>query len=555
MMVRLTTARMLLCLAFCLADPARAQSPESRDALQRAIAERLHASQERLQTTRARDLQGRLVATSSAGEAVRLMVLLGECSIAPDLRRELVVPLLDHAIGDVRSAALNQLLAEGLVDEVLADRVLALAESDEQPADLRAAAVRALGRLEPVSERPVDRLAALLVRSDSGLVQRGVLDALAFQGAASRAHLRAIEAFLDSVDGEVAIAAFQARGRILDSRGAESFDPSAAGARADGGYADVRALVARASQGASNELLSLLGGEAPMPLLATALEAMTTRSWSEPAIGQAILGRLDTEAASTDGALARRLEVVAGQLSAEDAAWDAPVAEWLATGGALVLPHAARLADERSGAGSAMLRPALTLWSREGFAMPGEALDAALRIFRREGVGTEAVQRALLRLKDASDPRFEGQNRVVVAHLRGHGLATLAVVGVPPEARPWLTQTLRTSEAPIEIAGAARAVAALGPGGRFAIDDLLRILEDDRLDHFVTFVEFLRMGVTAPPDQRSSSHREVLLAIAAVSPEGQARTRALDAVNAYLQRPDRRADAIAAATATREALR
>ncbi len=125
---------------------------------------------------------------------------------------------------------------------------------------------------------------------------------------------------------------------------------------------------------------------------------------------------------------------------------------------------------------------------------PEVELAAYLEALKAIGPGARSASETLVALLPESSPLLRNRNKVVVHHLRGFILATLAEIGIPKQTLPFVLDGLANADATLAyaymFASASRAAGALGPEARVVVPFLLRILKGEVRDDFITFETF-----------------------------------------------------------------
>jgi hypothetical protein len=160
----------------------------------------------------------------------------------------------------------------------------------------------------------------------------------------------------------------------------------------------------------------------------------------------------------------------------------------------------------------------------------GICLDA----LRNMGTKAAAAAPAVMRLLEEQSPVYRNLNKHDVDHLRAFLFVTLADIGAPKEALPFVVSSLAGGESwmTLEYAGAARAAGALGPYAKEAVPFLLRPLQQAMPQGLIAFEKF--DSNTSSTRQYTTCQVEALRALRQIGP---AAPSAPAAVRAFLERP------------------
>jgi protein SCO1 len=113
-----------------------------------------------------------------------------------------------------------------------------------------------------------------------------------------------------------------------------------------------------------------------------------------------------------------------------------------------------------------------------------------LDLLRARGVEARAEAPALAALLREQSALYRGRGPNETARLRGYFFATLADIGPPPEALPFIMAELAHGHRAALLAAAARAAGAAGPSARPALPHLLRILSPSFHDDQVCLTRY-----------------------------------------------------------------
>jgi hypothetical protein len=164
----------------------------------------------------------------------------------------------------------------------------------------------------------------------------------------------------------------------------------------------------------------------------------------------------------------------------------------------------------------------------------GAVLDA-LRSIGRAAANSSPI---LVEMLQEQNPLYRDYGSFEVHYLRGYVLATLADVGVPDDAFPFVLDALANSRNTGShiFAGAARACAAMGPRAAAAAPFLLRALQTGSSEHLVSFERyFIRISSNA---RNTTAKIEAVRALGALRAEARAAVPALEELAARQEDPD-----------------
>jgi HEAT repeat protein len=152
------------------------------------------------------------------------------------------------------------------------------------------------------------------------------------------------------------------------------------------------------------------------------------------------------------------------------------------------------IALRRLGTNAASAVPAITkLFER---AAKGEVAlretGICLDVLRAQGTNAASANTAVAALLPEQSPIYRNVEKHEVERFRGFLFATLAEIGVPKEAGPFIADALANADDRMAygFAGAARAAASLGSNAENLLPFLLRPLEKDTPQEFLDFDQF-----------------------------------------------------------------
>ena len=152
--------------------------------------------------------------------------------------------------------------------------------------------------------------------------------------------------------------------------------------------------------------------------------------------------------------------------------------------------------------------------------IPDKQIGAYLEALKSIGPTQSSVSETLVSLLSEQSPIYKNRSEYVTHHFRAFILATLAEIGVPESALPYILDCLANSDdrRADMFAAAARAAGKLGPEAGMAVPFLLRALKGDILNGRYSFDSFLNHAVNFP---RTSCRIETLQALAKIGPSAK----------------------------------
>ena len=167
---------------------------------------------------------------------------------------------------------------------------------------------------------------------------------------------------------------------------------------------------------------------------------------------------------------------------------------------------------------------------------PEVELAAYLEALKAIGPGARSASETLVALLPESSPLLRNRNKVVVHHLRGFILATLAEIGIPKQTLPFVLDGLANADATLAyaymFASASRAAGALGPEARVVVPFLLRILKGEVRDDYITFETF--NSHRSSNGEYTNCMTEALRALSRIGPDA---SEAVPYLEALLKKP------------------
>jgi hypothetical protein len=437
-------------------------------------------------------------------------ILTRMLAVSSERVKEWALRGLGEHSGDKRAAtpALLQIACDGRADEMS-----------------RALAVRVLGTT-PMDSETVTKLVSQVGSSGKELSAL-LLEMIGSAGEAAEPVVPALRKFLNAPEALVQYYAFEALQKL---------DRSPAGAEQPAHYHAAQRLArldpdASAAELPARSLAALEDPTSPGYLRGVALRKLVA-SGDHPKAVRAVLNSVgDSDAfiselaanvlAKTDGIAAIRADVLAASLAHAD--------------GRVRLHSAAAL--RRMGPKAVSAVPAIANLMREASAgranirETGVCLDV-LRVLGSNAVPASAAVAALLPENCAV---YRSVEKHEVDRFRGFLFATLAEIGVPKEALPFIADALVNSDNRMSyaFAGAARAAGASGRDAAELLPHLVRPLEKDVPQDFLSFAEFDAHFVAG--GEYTTCQAESLRALRRIGPPAR---NAAPVVRAFLDRAE-----------------
>jgi HEAT repeat protein len=166
--------------------------------------------------------------------------------------------------------------------------------------------------------------------------------------------------------------------------------------------------------------------------------------------------------------------------------------------------------------------------------IPDKQIGPYLEALKSIGPTQSSGSETLVSLLSEQSPIYKNRSEYVAHHLRAFILATLAEIGVPKTALPYILDSLANSDdrRADMFAAAARAAGKLGPEAALAVPFLLRALKGDILNGRFSFDSFLNHAVNLPT---TSCRIETLRALAQIGPSAK---EALPVLDDFMRRYD-----------------
>jgi hypothetical protein len=244
-------------------------------------------------------------------------------------------------------------------------------------------------------------------------------------------------------------------------------------------------------------------------VLGLALDALKDDDEYVNAYGTRVLSKIDKAAATESVAM------LADSLASPSSVVRMAVAETLGRLGPAAAPATAGLAKALVASNSRTPEPEIGLY---------------LETLKAIGPGARSSAETLVSLLPEDSAMLRDRPKLRVYHIRGFIMVTLAAVGVPDSALPFILETLANTpkNMPYPYAAAARAAAGLGTKARVTVPYLLRALNGELTDDFLTFerLTYHRSGT----GEYTSCMIETIRALARIGPEARAAVPLLESL-------------------------
>ena len=409
-----------------------------------------------LQVEKSRALRG------APADATILTRLLG---VSSDRVKEWALRGLGEYSGDKRPAtqALLQIACDGRADEMS-----------------RALAARVLGTT-PMAPETVTKLASQIESSGRELSAL-LLEVIGSAGEAAEPVVPALRKFLNAREALVQYYAFE---------GLQKLDRSPAVAEQSAHYHAARQLAQQDANGTdllTRSLAALEEPNAPGYLRGVVLRKLAVRG-DDPKAVRAVLNSIG----DSDAFISELAANVLSRMNGMAAVRTDVLAASLAHADGRVRLHSA-VALRRMGPNAVSAVPAITNLMREAAAGRANIRETGvcLDVLRALGSNAAPASAAVAALLPENCPVYRKVEKHEVDRFRGFLFATLAEIGVPKEAVPFIADTLANSDNRMShgFAGAARAAGALGRDAAALLPHLVRPLEKDTPQDFLSFAEF-----------------------------------------------------------------
>jgi hypothetical protein len=411
-------------------------------------------------------------------------------------------------------------LGEHPGDKQLAVPVLLRLACDSKADEMsRALAVRVLGTTLMGSET-IAKLATQIETSGKELSAL-ILEVIGGAGEGARPVIPALRKYLNAPEALVQYYAFEAIQKIDRNSPAEL--PHYRTAQQ---FLQLRAS-ANAPDLLARSLAALADTNSPGYLRSVALQNLITAGNDPTAVsavlnsvgdGDLFISELAANILARINVLDGALDVLAGSLSHADSR---------------VRLHGARAL--RRSANSVAAVPAISDLMREAAAGRIEIAEVGVCLDVLRALGSNATPASVRvgALLPENCPIYRDVEKHEVDRFRGFILVTLAEIGVPKEATPFIADALVNSDERMSysFAGAARAAGSLGTNAAHLLPHLLRPLERDTPQDFLEFAEFDTHFLAG--GEYTTCQVESLRALRRIGPPAQT---ALPAVRAFLAR-------------------
>jgi HEAT repeat protein len=425
----------------------------------------------------------------------RLLETLADAKLPPEEGVPAFESLLNHPSTEVRFKALWALSRQyGAAAQSAVPGIIQLLNNPANDDAVNGAAARVLGQIGSASPGVVDALANQLnnPKNNTVFAQTNIIQALAAIGAVASNSTPVLLGKLNATDPTVQCAAFDALYAIIAPSLAGGTRPLPPGRATD---LTPQQLIAAFKSIPNGQSLS-------QNTIACLSQLYTgdTRPYVKCAvvnkIGSAIVDDsrlikvlLDAEGSSDEHQSERAAEILDRVDNSNLRGSLAEVVNQLAQdGSAERQEHSAKLL-KKLGSDATTAVPGLVAALQAGNSSTDLGVILSyLDALRAIGPSAQSAGPVIVRLLSEQNPIYQGRNERAAHHLQAILLATLADIGVPSSALPFILDGLANSDASQGdlFAGAARAAGALGPAAREAIPYLLRPLNPSFRNLFVS---------------------------------------------------------------------
>lgn len=446
----------------------------------------------------------------------------------------LLVGLLDHPSEYVKGHAVQLLqYTYGVDAKAAVPKIVALLD-DKKPHRwwLREWAAKALVVIAPGDATVMAALAAAVQdKSPSEPVNRAAIEGLGKFGPKAAESLPLVKKYLTSPDPETQLAAYRAAGQI-----ASAPKPSPDELKKlttvdwkgpDGGYAVFHAIQDAGSAAAVTvpALVATYGKETPLPVKATILETLGKVKAGDVATVQLLIDTLPARWSHpgdppAEKFLSEHAREALFEASPSDPQAVPVLAKALASTGQHVRWQAARHL-KKFGPKAAPAVPALVAALKVAdVKLSTHQIGAYLDALRAIGPDARSAADTLVEMLSERSPLYKGQEPFLAHYLQAYIIVTLADIGVPDGAKPYILDLLNNSDKFTShgYAAACRAAGALGPNFPEALPGLQRALKPTFTDFVMSFQRF---GMALGPED-SSCRLEALRALAKMGPKAAA---------------------------------
>jgi HEAT repeat protein len=384
-------------------------------------------------------------------------------------------------------------------------------------------AARALGELGPATPEIVTALIASIQTKDPvGPVNGGSIAALGRIGPQAGDALPVLRKYLDSPDPETQLAAYRSIGQIVKAdlhplEQLNKIDQAVNWKVADGGYAVFRAIQEARAAFAVPALLETFRQEPPTYVKGTVIETLGKLQSGDAAVIQLLLDTLPARWGSpgdppAEKFLSDRARDALARLKSSDPQAVPILAKALSHSNPQVRKQAA-LALRKFGPKASPSVPALLeVITRADAKTSTHEIGACLDALRAIGPDARSAADTLVPLLSERSRLYRNQDKFLAHYLQAYILVTLADIGVPAGAKPYILDLLSNSDKTLAhgYAAAARAAGTLGAQIPEAIPGLLRSLQPEFPDFPMSFQRF---AIALGPED-ASCRLEALRALA-----------------------------------------
>lgn len=517
----LAAITMTMTIGLCLSTQAQEDplTPAQRQRVDRAIGE-AHAQQRR---TEVQKYLSRL-ATSSNGvdQQVDLISLLS-LRLPAEEGVPTYLSLLGNKSDVVQQGALAALREYGPPAKEAIPKILEVFQNPGTPYPVAATAAQALGAISPQTPAVISSLTQRLENtSNPDLLTLNAVEALGLAGPAAREAEPTLMQYLSAPSSAVQCSAYRAVGRI---KGAvrpsvpQQNQIEMLTKMPPGDGAAILLALQKAGPAAESTvppLLKLLNQESPLYIRCLVIETLGRVGPGHTGAIQVLLMAV----ASNDEFISRLAAESLAQIDPKEVQAVTVLTDALHHP-QLKVRHQAALALQKFGPMARLATQALAeaLNQADG-ATDHHQIGAYLDALRSIGPSAVGAADTLVKLLPAHSRIYENRDHFTANYLKGYLFVTLADIGTPRTALPFILESLKSGgdghhTAPL-FAGAARAAAALGPEAHAAVPFLLHALQPDFHDGSILFRSFFaQFDATG---QYTSTRIEAIRALARIGP-------------------------------------
>jgi HEAT repeat protein len=439
--------------------------------------------------------------------------------------------LLDHPSDSVKAHAVQLLQYRyGSQAKTVTPKLIPLLnDKAPHPWWLREWAARALGVIAPDNEEVLAALVASIQNKQTAEpVNRGSIEVLGQFGPKARSALELVRKYVVSPDPETQIVAYRTVGQIVNAARPSLEDlkklTEADWKEADGGYAVFRAIQEAGPAAAFTvpALVKTYRSDSPVCVKGTVIETLgKLKAGDGPAV-QLLIAAIPARWGNpgdppSEKFLADLARDALQQVTPSDPQAVTVLAQALGHEDNEVRWQAA-LTLKRYGPKASPAVPALIAALKQADErLSTHQIGAYLDALRAIGPQAKSAGDTIVEFLSERSPLYKNRESFLAHYLQAYLLATLADIGVPDGAKPYILDLLNNSDPSTThgYAAAAKAASALGPTLPEAVPGLLRALKPTFTDFTMSFQRF---GMALGPED-SSCRLEALRALAKIGPK------------------------------------